>query len=314
MAKIIIMQGLPGSGKSTYAKEYVLNNPMTVRVNRDDLREMMFGSLPWHGKREGQVVGAEKHMVREALAGGYSVIVDDTNLRPKTLKMWEDFYCLNVSGHEVVNMHKPPFNVPVELCVQRDKQRVGKAQVGKAVIHRMALEAGLIPWWEGSPKRPARCKGVVICDLDGTLADLSHRLKYIEQTPKDYKSFLGTVMMDEPIEGTIKWLDALWETHEIVILSGRGLEAGKDTEMWLRIHGVNYDWLFMRQSGDYRDDRVIKKELLDLIVKQLPNGKDDIAFCIDDRPRVVQLWKDEGLKVYPVHQDRWEGKEDLVTV
>lgn len=79
--KVLLLRGLPASGKSTYAKELVSKNHNWVRVNKDDLRAMMNnGEFSW--KLEKQIVKAERELAENALKLGKNVIVDDTNFNP----------------------------------------------------------------------------------------------------------------------------------------------------------------------------------------------------------------------------------------
>lgn len=128
--KLVICKGLPASGKSTWSKEYVKNNSNVVRVNRDEIREML--SLKgWNPTFENKVVvGGEKKFVREALSNGLDVIIDDTNLNPAVRGMWEKIG--KELGAEVIVKE---FNVDLEECIKRDALR--DRTVGKEVIMRM---------------------------------------------------------------------------------------------------------------------------------------------------------------------------------
>ena len=84
---ITLTRGLPGSGKSTFARQFVAESPDTrVRVNRDDIRHMLFGKY-W-GVDENTVTRAEEALVKSALTAGKDVIVDATHLRAQFVKRW----------------------------------------------------------------------------------------------------------------------------------------------------------------------------------------------------------------------------------
>ena len=87
--KIIILQGIPGSGKSTWARSYLKEHGSrdTVIVNRDSIRAML-GDY-WVPERESLVTKIETNMIRLALKHNYDVIIDATNLNEKTLKKWK---------------------------------------------------------------------------------------------------------------------------------------------------------------------------------------------------------------------------------
>lgn len=87
--ELIIMQGIPGSGKSYMARQLLKADTeyKTVIVNRDDIRDML-GDY-WIPSREGLVTTIEDNMIKSSLTKGYTVIVDATNLNPKTIKKLE---------------------------------------------------------------------------------------------------------------------------------------------------------------------------------------------------------------------------------
>lgn len=87
--KLTIMQGIPGSGKSYLARKLLKadKDNKTVIVNRDSIRSML-GDY-WVPSREDLVTAIENYMVDTSLHVGYSVIIDATNLNPKTIKRFE---------------------------------------------------------------------------------------------------------------------------------------------------------------------------------------------------------------------------------
>lgn len=129
MKKIIICKGLPASGKSTWSKEYVKENPNVIRVNRDEIRDML--GQKWSRDYENKVVvPGEKRFVRAALDLGYDAIIDDTNLNPSIMAMWKKLG--EELGAEVIVKE---FNVDPEECIRRDALR--DRTVGRDVIMRM---------------------------------------------------------------------------------------------------------------------------------------------------------------------------------
>lgn len=129
MQKLIILQGLPASGKSTYAKKLVNENPEnTVIVNRDSIREG-FGKY-WVPSRENLVTRVENKMIDIALAENYNVIIDAVNLNPKTIAKFDQYKRVNV---EVIYKH---FETSFWKCIFRDWKRglFGGRKVGYKVI------------------------------------------------------------------------------------------------------------------------------------------------------------------------------------
>ena len=147
---------------------------------------------------------------------------------------------------------------------------------------------------------------MLICfDIDGTLADVSHRVKYWRETPKNWAMFKSEMVNDVPIEPvvTIARTMALIG-HTVILCSGRDEGTRKWTEDWLFKYDVKFLKLYMRAEKDFRHDSIVKKELLDQIVEDW-GRKPDIVF--DDRPRVVQMWRENGVFVADVYQ----GAEDF---
>ncbi len=94
-----------------------------------------------------------------------------------------------------------------------------------------------------------------IFDLDGTLADCSHRTHYCKGPNKNYRKFFEECSNDKPIEDVIEILTELQTADacpDIIICSGRSDEVKYQTELWLCREGIGYNALFMRKAGDYR--------------------------------------------------------------
>lgn len=132
-----------------------------------------------------------------------------------------------------------------------------------------------------------------IFDIDGTIADLSHRRHFIATKPKNYAAFHKGASNDTPIWPVINVLKALHAAgYKIVLCSGRDGDFKQRTVDWLAKHEVPYDALYIRAGKDYRADDIIKEELLDQILAA--GYEPEIVF--DDRNRVVDMWRKRGLK------------------
>lgn len=137
----------------------------------------------------------------------------------------------------------------------------------------------------------------VIIDIDGTLADLSHRLHWIDGrggSKPDWEKFFQHLMGDTPIEPII-WIGNAFVDScngvKVLLCSGRPENHRATTESWLIHHYVEYDRLYMRPADDTRPDHVVKRELLGRIRE---DGYEPVL-VIDDRPSVVEMWRREGL-------------------
>lgn len=122
---LLVLVGPPASGKTTFAKEFVKNKSTWIRVNRDDIR-LMCGDY-WIPSREKLISIYERTMIEEALTCGYNVIIDATNLNPKTKAKWEE-----LASNFNAKLEYKEFIIPYKEAVKRDKNR--DLQVGEDTI------------------------------------------------------------------------------------------------------------------------------------------------------------------------------------
>jgi phosphoglycolate phosphatase-like HAD superfamily hydrolase len=128
-------------------------------------------------------------------------------------------------------------------------------------------------------------------DIDGTLADCSHRIHHIQNAPKDWDAFFSVCHLDAPIRHMIDLACALRARSKVVYVSGRSDQCREQTETWLRTNGLPLGPIYMRKQGDHRDDDIIKIELL----QQLRADGFDPIMAFDDRNRVVAAWRAAGI-------------------
>lgn len=134
----------------------------------------------------------------------------------------------------------------------------------------------------------------IIVDIDGTLADCSHRRHFVEKKPKDWKNFCrpDLVMRDKPIMPIVELVRSMAESgYWVIVVTGRHKEHEDITKQWLRKHGIPFAGFYCRQNGDFRQDWEVKSEILDQI---LAKGH-QVAFTVDDRNQVVEMWRRRGL-------------------
>lgn len=134
----------------------------------------------------------------------------------------------------------------------------------------------------------------VIWDVDGTVANLDHRLHNVVGKIKNYDKFYEHVDKDLPYKDMFRLLDELSIMNDIVFCSGRMEFTREKTEIWIKNHlvfPIPFK-LYMRPDNDTRPDYVIKKELLDQIIL---DGYDP-WLVIDDRTSVVKMWRENGLR------------------
>jgi hypothetical protein len=148
---------------------------------------------------------------------------------------------------------------------------------------------------------PSILKKVILCDIDGTLANLEHRKQYATSTPKNWSAFYATVSQDTPILQTVWLVQQLHQLQGAVIVfcSGRHDGVREETKTWLETHlGFAVEHLYMRRYGDHRSDHVVKAALLETIRQ---DGFEPFL-VLDDRPEVVAMWRRNGLFVLDCNQ------------
>jgi hypothetical protein len=142
---------------------------------------------------------------------------------------------------------------------------------------------------------------VVIFDLDGTLADIDHRLHHVKDGNKNWDAFYKACPDDGPKDSIIELARMCDDAgHTIVISSGRSENVRAETEAWLAKHKVPYSRLFMRPNSCYILDQILKKAWLD---EGLFGPKENILFVVEDRDSMVQMWRKQGMTV--LQCDQW---------
>lgn len=308
MPKLILTRGLPGSGKSTWAKELVAANPDVVRVNRDNLRFEHYGKYVISKKQEREITKIQQSRVREALSSGRDVVVDDTNLSPMSIGGW---HRLAQDYDGKVQLSFRDFNVSPEECIRRDERRraAGERGTGAEVIARFAANAvgedgklKPVPDYIREPipvpppvkERP----NAVIYDMDGTLCDV-RPVRHHVRGDKKSRNFHAFHVESEFCPPNINVLEMAKQTKEeglsVVIVTAREERYRALTARWLEKHGVEYDTLITRPYGDHRPDYETKKDILAQVSKYYR-----VVHAVDDNPNVLALWKENGIAVTEV--------------
>lgn len=295
MKKIILTVGCPGSGKSTWAREFIAKNPGFFNINRDDYRQSIMGheerdEYKYTKKKESIVTYMQHDAAHMILCqdGTKGVIISDTNLNPERRLVWEEY--AKEWGYEVVYQ---VFDVPWTELVKRNAKRGTKAvpiDVLRSMYSRMREYKGL-PVYKGTPGKPK----AVIFDLDGTLA------LHVARGPYE----LDKLSTDAPNLMVVEYVKMLHQAgYTIITVSGR--ESGTE-EARLKYYVMTRDWLLQndipfnlhiqRVQGDTRKDDVVKEEIFWKHIA--PNY--DVKLAVDDRNQVVEMWRRIGLECWQVN-------------
>lgn len=133
----------------------------------------------------------------------------------------------------------------------------------------------------------------IICDIDGTIADNSHRQHHVEPPNKDWAQYNALMHADTTHHEIISLINRLGglDGVQVVLCTGREEIYRDVTEKWLFERFVDFDRLMMRAVKDYRADEIVKSEMLDHLLVE----DHHIWFVIDDRNKVVDMWRARGL-------------------
>ncbi len=322
MIKVEMLVGIPGSGKSTYGKQVVAKDPSNwVRVNNDDLRAMMNGSV-WSADYEKMIGDARNYLIRDALKRGKNVLIDNLNLNRRH---FDDTCKIAKSVNADIQVYEKAFYIEIDEAIARDAQREGKAKVGEEIVKKWWKESGKTQFKFYKPRMeifyerkgnvnqavdaPAHVSGApeaIICDLDGTLALIHGRSPY-DASDCDLKD-LPNVPVIETILAHYK------AGRKIIFCSGREDKYRPETIRFIEKHclidnenfysspletspiiSIQYE-LYMRKTDDFRKDAIIKEEIYQANIE----GKYNVLCVLDDRDQVVQFWREKGLTCFQV--------------
>jgi predicted kinase len=207
MSKILLLKGLPASGKSTFAKELARQSDWK-RVNKDDIRAMADDSK-WSKANEKLVIEWRDMLIWNSLANGYSVVVDDTNLHPKHLERMHQI-AREFSGNKV-EVEEKFFDVSVEECIKRDLGR--NNSVGEKVIRTMYNQ--FVNSSQAPYVAPLEATDAIIVDIDGTLAHMNDR------SPYDASKYSEDTADPTIVEMVNLYRDYFGDELSVIICSGR---------------------------------------------------------------------------------------------
>jgi len=295
--KIIFTRGIQGSSKSTWAKEFVKKDKSYRRVCRDDYRHML-DCYSFSKETESIVTALEESAIDYLIHSGINIIIDSMNLNKQKLQERIDKY-VNKYKEQDIEIIPEIKNFPVELeeAIKRDKFR--DFSVGEKIIRQTwnKYKNELIEMLEEEKYKIVEYNEIlqdcIIVDCDGTLSIRGSRSPYDFSKVREDK-------VNEPIKNLVNFLssDIFNEDKSlrVFIFSGRDDVSIGDTKIWLKENQIYYDFIYMRETGDKRSDEIVKQELYEQYVK----GKYNVLYIIDDRKKVIDMWRKLGLTTLDV--------------
>lgn len=272
--------GPPGSGKSTEAKEMITPGGFAdfVYVNQDS-----------QGK-DGHVQN-----FREALRNGKNIIVDRMNFNKEQRARY--LGPAKEMGYETeINvLHESQETCLIRAIARENHETIKNEENARNALHFFFKSYERVEDYEADkvirhyPNVPKW--GAIVCDLDGTLCNVDHRIHHVRREgKKNWMAFMDGIPNDPVNQWCREILQSLKNRYNIVLCSGRGEEQRPATEAWLTKHQIEYDELFMRQAKDSRKDSIVKEIILDFEILTRYNPH----FMIDDRQQVVDMWRKRG--------------------
>lgn len=290
MSQLIITRGLPSSGKTTWAMAWVAEQPdVRVRLNRNDVRRMLFGSVGGlTDPQEKAVTASLQSLATTHLVAGRDVVIDDKNLRPLFVLRWA-----KVADKARAAFSIQEFKTDIETLVERDARKPNSLKRGaietlakKFVRHGdflpvdYAKEISMIEPYTPNIYLPS----ALIVDIDGTIAKRGDRSPFA----------WNMVQHDEPDITIIDLVTrARHQGEALLFVTGRSDECYEATLAWLEEYvGLEQqDQLFMRIGKDGSRDSVMKAALFDTFIRSEYN----VRMVFDDRNSVVAMWREMGI-------------------
>lgn len=295
--QILILVGVPGSGKSTFAKYFIRTEENWMRVCRDDFRAMYFSSSNLSPREENSITDMIDGAIAGLLRRRANVLIDATHCKAEYINHYiAKFNHLADISFKIFDLDTQTI---AECCDKRNKetgkyisQSVQKKYIKELDVLKKSFDFSTRPKVdrrESLTQQDSSLQKAIICDLDGTLALMDDR------NPFD-ASHADEDRLNESVANTLRLFSK--NGYQILLVSGREDRFKEPTLRFLEKHNINYDRLLMRKSNDFRKDSIVKREIYEGTIL----GKYYIEFVLDDRDQVVDMWiKELGLSCFQVN-------------
>jgi hypothetical protein len=145
---------------------------------------------------------------------------------------------------------------------------------------------------------------LAVFDLDGTLADSSHRQRFLDRRPRDWDAFFAAAPADPPLADGVALCREAARDCEVVYLTGRPERCREDSLAWLAEQGLPDGALHMRRNDDRRPARVTKLQIL----RGLGRNR-EIRMLVDDDELVCDAAEQAGFRVV---RARWAAPSEAL--
>lgn len=282
--QIVVLVGPAASGKTTEAQQYLKEG--FVRISRDDQGKQGHLLLFKEALDEGQNIIIDKMDFEKKQREQFLKPARDLGYKTKIIVLHESFEtCMNRALARIENESHPT------VRTQEDASRAINCFFSKYERVEDSEADEVVRKWPEGPKEPA-----IICDLDGTLCNIDHRLHHVRDGKKNWKAFFEEMKNDKVNDWCLDIINKFYSDNRIVFCSGRPDSYREITSNWINENciftpGSNSYSLFMRNRSDHRRDDIAKENILDFEILTRYTPK----FVIDDRKNVVEMWRKRGL-------------------
>lgn len=319
---LVVLAGPAGCGKSTFANRHF--GPADI-VSSDQARELVSGDADDQAAT-GDAFGLLRYLVDKRAKRRRFTVVDATNTTRR-----ERARLLGVARRHDLPAVLIAFDLPLDVCRRRAAERTER-QVPADIVERqhaafvrglggladerftathvlrepdeidqvVRVDAGPQPQRrDGPPGLPP----AVVVDLDGTLTSAAWREHHLAGPGrKDWPAFFAGMSRDAPVQPLVDLVNWTANHAAVVLLTGRPDDHEPAIRRWLADHEIAYDLLLMRRGGDRRPDTVVKRERY----REQIAPRYDVRLAVDDRPKVIEMWREEGIYVLTAVDPRLE--------
>lgn len=130
---------------------------------------------------------------------------------------------------------------------------------------------------------------LAVFDIDGVVADVRHRLRHLDQSPKNWNAFFAEAPADPLIPEGFDLAREYSQDHDLVWLTGRPQRLRRVTVNWLRAQGLRAATVHMRPPRDFRPAPILKRDVVAELARRFP-----IGIVVDDDPEVIAALEADG--------------------